>query len=106
MRQAAILLRRARRHAGMTQRQLAAAVRMHRPAVARLEIGRADPALETLAPLLRQCGYELDLVPAADPHDLSLLSLTLRLNPEERVDRLLTLHRTARDLQAAVRQAG
>ncbi len=79
---------------------------MHQSAVARMEAGRVQPTLPSLERLLRPCGYqlELDLVPAPDPHDLSLLATTLPLTPEERVDRLLVLQRTTRELQESVRR--
>lgn len=100
-------LRSARRQAGLSQRAAAAAAAVSQPMLARIESGRVQPRLDTLQRLVRGMGYELsiDVVPAPDPHDLALLDVTVGLTPEQRVDRLVTLHRTARDLQRAVSAA-
>lgn len=78
---------------------------MRQPLLARIESGRSQPSLATLERLVRACGYQLSvaLEPLPDPHDLSLLDVTLPLTAEQRVDRLVALHRAAGALQAAVR---
>ncbi|MGA8296836.1 MAG: helix-turn-helix transcriptional regulator [Acidimicrobiales bacterium] len=100
---AANVLRDARRRAGLSQRGVARLAGVHQPVIARIETGRERPSLETLERLIGACGYELrvDLDPEPDPGELSLLGTTLRLNPEERVDRLVALHRFATELRAA-----
>lgn len=99
------LLREARRKAGLTQRQAAAAAGVAQPTLARVESGRQQPTLPTLERLLAGTGHRLvvELEALPDPHDLGLLEVTLALTPQQRVDRLVRLHSTARQLRAAVR---
>lgn len=101
---AATVLRQARRQAGMSQRTAALAAGVRQPLFSRIESGRSQPSLATLDRLVRACGYALlvSLEPLPDPHDVSLLESTLSLTPEQRVDRLVELHRVAGELQAAV----
>lgn len=104
---AATTLRRARRRAGLSQRALASEAEVRQPLISRIERGRELPSLKTLGRLVRACGYDvlIELEPVPDSHELSLIESNLRLNPTQRVDRLIALHRTARDLQKAVRAA-
>lgn len=53
------LLREARRKAGLTQRELAARAGTSQSAVARYELAKSMPDIETLDRLLAACGYEL-----------------------------------------------
>jgi transcriptional regulator with XRE-family HTH domain len=105
MSRAADVLSRARREAALTQRQLAAAAGVRQPLVSRIERGRERPSVETLARLVRTCGFELllEIDPVPDPHDLGLIESNLGLTPEQRIDRLVALRRTADLLQQAVR---
>lgn len=91
----------------MSQRAAALAAGVRQPLLSRIESGRSQPSLATLERLVRACGYQLwvSLEPLPDPQDLSLLESTLPLTPEQRVDRLVALHRTAGELQTAVRAA-
>lgn len=104
---AASLLTAARRQAGLSQRAAAAAAGVRQPMVSRIESGRVQPSLLTLARLVRACGFRLRvrLEPLADAHDLSLLEVTLALTPEARIDRLIALLQATRSLQAAVEAA-
>lgn len=101
------VLRRAREQAGLSQRAVAAAAGVRQPLISRIESGREQPALTTLVTLVEACGYRLriDIEPQPDTHDLSLLETTLRLSPQQRVDRLLTIHAISHDLRSAVRAA-
>ena len=105
MSRAGSVLSRVRREAALTQSQLAAAAQVRQPLISRIERGRERPSLETLARLVRAGGYELvlEIEPLPDPHDLSLLEVNLRLSPEQRIDRLVTLRRTADELRDATR---
>lgn len=58
-------LRSARRDAGMTQAELAAAASVSREAVSVLENGRRNARVETLNAVLSSLGYELAFVPRA-----------------------------------------
>ncbi len=100
-------LRRARVHAGLSQRALAERAGVRQPSVSRIESGREQPTVARLAALVAACGQtlRLELEPAADPHDLGLLEVTLALTPEQRVDRLITLHETVEALRRAVQEA-
>lgn len=101
---AASILRTARRQAGLSQRALAARAGGRQPLVSRIESARQQPSLATLQRLLNACGYQLMAVlePLPDPGDLSLIDVTLPLTPQQRVDRLLALHRDAGRLGGAV----
>lgn len=59
MKSVAILLRENRRHAGLTQAQLAAAAGTSQPTINDYEQGRKVPAIPTLERLLRACGRNL-----------------------------------------------
>lgn len=63
------------------------------------------PLGRDLARLVRTCGFDLllEMEPVPDPHDLGLIESSLRLTPEQRIDRLVALRRTADLLQEAVR---
>jgi transcriptional regulator with XRE-family HTH domain len=56
----ALTLRRARRRADLTQRELAALTGVAQPTVARIERGHENPRVETIEKLLRACGWRLD----------------------------------------------
>lgn len=105
------LLTRARRDAGFTQRAVAAAAEVRQPLISRIETGREQPGLPLLTRLVRACGFEVqfDLLPALDEHDRGLLTASLALSVEQRVDRLMALSQVADALRQGVveaRQAG
>jgi transcriptional regulator with XRE-family HTH domain len=60
---AARMLRHARRSAGLTQRALASKTGIPQETIARIEVGRSDPRVETLDRLLEGCGYGLEHLP-------------------------------------------
>jgi len=104
---AARVLREARRVAGLSQRAAAAAAGVRQPVIARIETGREQPGVATLARLVGACGFDLRLQLDArpDPGDLALLETTLPLTPQQRVDRLLAVHEVAAELRQAMRAA-
>jgi len=69
------MLREARSRAGLTQRELAERARTSQSVVARIEGGRTDPSLGTLARLVSACGFEvftvLEPMAAAESHKLT-----------------------------------
>lgn len=82
---AASLLRRARRLAAFSQRDLAARSGIAQPVIARIESGRSAPRADTLESLLSACGFELVLVPRAGVGiDRTAIRELLRLTPAER----------------------
>ena len=57
------MVRNARRHTGLTQRQLAAKAGIPQETIARIERGRVDPRVMTLDRLLEACGAGLESMP-------------------------------------------
>ena len=82
-------LRNARRRAGLSQRALAALVRVPQPSVARIESGAVMPRVDTLDRLLAACGLRLEASPAGGI-DTTAIDAMLRLTPAERL-RLATV---------------
>ncbi|MGH2734221.1 MAG: helix-turn-helix transcriptional regulator [Actinomycetota bacterium] len=98
----AVLVRTARRRAGLSQKQLAERLGTTQSAVARWEAGRVSPTLETLDRIVRACGLGLELRLAhRDDHDLGLGISNLRLTPEQRLDQMLAAQHFARELRDA-----
>ena len=84
------LLHEARLRAGLTQAELARRTGTARSQISRYERGDVLPSLETLRRLIGACGLELSFrIFNADleEHDATLIAQTLRLTPEQRVDR-------------------
>jgi transcriptional regulator with XRE-family HTH domain len=81
-----MLVREARKRAGLTQRQLAELVGVAQPTIARIETGVSEPGLDTVRRMLFECGLELDvrLVPSDEATWLTAAA-NLRLGPEARV---------------------
>jgi predicted transcriptional regulator len=83
---AARILRRARRRAGLSQRALAEQSGIPQPAIARIETGVVSPRLDTMARLLAAAGSTLELAPCIGAGvDRTLIRRTLARSPEERV---------------------
>lgn len=86
---ARLLLRAARRRAGLTQRELARRAGTAQSVVARIELGQTSPSVDTLSRLLGASGFELRaslaLRPVANTHMLDDVTRILSLTPEERL---------------------
>ena len=82
---AARLLRYARRNAGLSQAALARRAAVPQSTVARIELGRLTPRVDTLDRLLRASGHSLELTTdiGAD-EDRSLIRDRLRMSAAER----------------------
>lgn len=104
VRDAGTLVRQARTHAGLTQRELARRARTAQSVIARIERGRSSPSWETLSRLLSAAGFELhaalDPRPTRGSHMLDEVTRILRLTPEER---LAEVRNASRFLAAARR---
>ena len=101
---AASILRAARAHAGLTQRELAARSGVPQPTVASIESGKQDPRYRTLERLIRACGQELDLLPrGGEGVDRTQFRATLRLSPAGRLARATSGARALRELRTARR---
>lgn len=62
------LLRRARRHADLSQRELAARAKVDRSVISRIEAGRQHPEMYTMERLLAATGYVLQAVSEDGAH--------------------------------------
>jgi transcriptional regulator with XRE-family HTH domain len=81
------LMRRARADAGLTQQQLADALATKQSVVSRWERGLDVPRVDTLARILRACGFEADLVlRRLDDVDRSQITAALARTPAERAE--------------------
>jgi transcriptional regulator with XRE-family HTH domain len=100
----AILLKEARKRAGLSQRALARRAGTAQSVVARIELEITDPSSGTLASLLAAAGFELTarLEPALTVHTHMLddVKRILSLTPEERLLEVANLSR----FQAAARR--
>jgi transcriptional regulator with XRE-family HTH domain len=77
----------ARRRAGFTQRQLAAAAGIPQETIARIERGRVDPRVGTFDRLLEACGFGLESLPRLGIGiDRSQVRQRLDLTPGERLE--------------------
>jgi transcriptional regulator with XRE-family HTH domain len=80
-------LRRARRRARLSQRELAGRTAVAQPTIARIEKGREDPRIATLDRLLRACGEELGARPVrGEGVDRTQIQELLRLTPRRRLE--------------------
>lgn len=97
------LLAGARRHAGLTQAELARRLAISQAAVARLERADSNPRLATLDRALRAAGVELVVTtrPRRSAVDESLIRQQLELGPAERINGLEAMYEQARKLTAA-----
>src|SRR5918996_5376772 len=87
METAGALLRRARRRANLSQRNLAARAGVPQSTVGRIESNSADPRTSTLSKLLRACGFELEAEPRLGLGvDRSQIRERLALSPRERIE--------------------
>jgi len=95
---AALLLRKARRRAGMSQRALALAAGVPQSTVGRVELGQLSPRVDTLDRMLRAAGQTLTTERTLGIGvDRSQIRELLRLSPAER---LRLAERDARNLAA------
>jgi len=85
--ESALVLRRARHRAGLTQRALATATGVAQPTIARIERGTEDPRLSTLTRLLAACGHRLEMqASGGEGIDRSAIRELLALSPLERAE--------------------
>ena len=93
----ALLLREARRRAGLSQRALAARAGTVQSVIARIEAGLTDPSSTTLNRLLAAAGFELradlDVAAVPDSHMLADVERILSLSPEERLEEVARVAR-------------
>ncbi len=76
----------ARRHSGLSQRELAARTGVAQPTIARIEKGRTSPRFDTLGRLLAACEFRLDLSRLKEEEiDRSSIRELLAMSPAERL---------------------
>ncbi len=92
------LVRDARRRAGLSQAELAAAAGTTQSAVSRWERGHDVPRADTLVELLRACGFEADVVlrPRDTGVDRAQIRTMLRRSPEDRLRETEAMHEFVR----------
>ena len=102
-----MIVRRARREAGLTQVELARRLGMTQAAIARLERSSANPTVRTLERVLDATGWRLalDLAPRASSVDETLLREALRSTPAERIAAAERLTAEADAIAASGRRA-
>ena len=98
-----LLIRDARREAGLTQAQLAAELGISQSAIAKLERAGCNPTVETLDRVLRATGHRLQLIAPAWSNgvDESLIRQALTRTPAERIKSVERMHLDLRRLQVA-----
>lgn len=96
----ALLLKDARRRAGLTQADLARRLGVSQAAVAKLESARANPTVDTLEKALWATGHRLTLDASRRRAgvDESLIRQHLELSPAERIHGIETMYAQARML--------
>jgi transcriptional regulator with XRE-family HTH domain len=101
------LIRQARKRAGLTQAELAERAGTTQSAIARWERGASHPTVERLQSLVGACGLELQLGLASEnTDDLAALRRNLALTVDERVRRVVRLHRFVAAGQRSMASAG
>lgn len=103
MRSAALLIRDARREAGLTQASLASRMGVPQSVVARLERPGSNPTWDTISRALDACGQQITAQarPAPSSIDETLVANRLRLTPEERLRSFEESHEDLRKLALA-----
>lgn len=105
-----LLIRDARRAAGLTQAELADRLGISQSAIAKLEREGSNPTVETLDRVLRPTGHRLQLIASAwrtaidEPGpsiDVSLVRQHLRLDPGRRIAELEHLYDDMSKIAAA-----
>jgi transcriptional regulator with XRE-family HTH domain len=105
-----VLVREARKSAGLTQTELAERAGTTQPVIARLERGGGNPTFETLERVLHAAGHRLELTAVHQgltTVDESLIRQQLALSPAERIrdlDARIPMARTLLDAGARARQ--
>lgn len=88
-------MRWARKRAGMTQAELARALQMPQPSIARIERGSVLPRTATLLSILEATHHDLRIEPTGPPPDVEAIRRHLALDPPARVRE--ALGRASRD---------
>ena len=100
------LLRSARERAGLSQRELARRAGTAQSVIARIELGRTKPALETLERIMGAAGFRLSLglVPLLRADLLDEVARILAMTPEARLREVADAARTAATVRRDLRR--
>lgn len=100
-----ILVKSARKDAGLTQAALAARAGTTQTAIARLERPGSNPRLETLERVLAAAGHRLRLesAPGLPDEDDTLIAYHLRMSPAERANYFDAAYENVRQLVMSAR---
>ena len=102
-----LVLREARRRAGLTQRDLAERAGLPQSTIGRIEAGSIDPRASTLRRLLRACGSDLETAPRlGEGIDRSQIRGRLGRSPSQRIEDLTAAASAIRRLTDLARSAG
>jgi transcriptional regulator with XRE-family HTH domain len=84
-----LLIKEARRRAGLTQKELAERLGTSQSVVARWESNARSPSLETVTKAVRACGFDLSIsMPRYDDHDIGLAHMWRTFTPQRRIEEL------------------
>jgi transcriptional regulator with XRE-family HTH domain len=97
-------LTKARKQAGLSQRELAERARLPQSTVARIESGVVSPRIDTFEWLLSLCGYRLAISRLGKGVDRTMIRELLKLTPDERVDLAVREARNVNEFLASVRR--
>jgi predicted transcriptional regulator len=101
----ALMLREARRRAGISQRSLAARAGVPQSTVARIEAGAIDPRTGTLLRLLDACGAQVEVVRRlGDGVDRTQIRERLALTPRQRLEEAAAATAALRDIRDRARR--
>jgi predicted transcriptional regulator len=97
MEEIAMLIRRSRKDAGMSQRELARKARTAQSVIARIELGETSPTWDTLMRIVRASGHTLRTVlevkPVVDQSILDDVPRILKMTPEQRLNEVAQVSR-------------
>jgi transcriptional regulator with XRE-family HTH domain len=99
-----ILLRKARKRAGLSQRSLAAKAGVPQSTVGRIETGAIEPRIDTLLGLLHASGHDLELeARLGEGVDRGQIRERLALTPRQRLEDLTIAAAAVRRLRGRAR---
>ena len=101
---AGLELSKARKGAGLSQRELAARALLPQSTVARIESGVVSPRVDTFERLLSLCGYRLALSRLGEGVDRTMMRELLKLTPDERLDLATREAKNLSDFLASVKR--
>jgi transcriptional regulator with XRE-family HTH domain len=101
------LVRRARRRANLSQRDLAARAEVPQSTVGRIESGSTDPRASTLSKLLQACGFELEAEPRLGLGvDRTQIRERLGMSPRERIESTAAAAEAVSRIRGRARRVG